>query len=99
MVVMIHKTTLIFDSGGVHHFAEPVHVLSVGLQRGIWCVWYMVSPPSDKWVTKALEVYDTGHPMRDNGLGRRFVGTTLFHEDSLVLHVFAVDYQAPATKT
>jgi len=63
-------------------------ILSVQVQDKVPCVWALVNP-TQRLVTRHLEVYCTGEPISEAMLGqRKFLGTVHLEGGKLVLHVF-----------
>ena len=68
-------------------------VLSVAEQNGNLCLWAQVDC-DDGWVNRIIEIIGTGNPISMAGLTpegqweRKFIGTVVMREVSLVWHVF-----------
>lgn len=60
--------------------------LCAGEQRGRLCIWYRCDPEADK-VIKTIIISGTGHEVTPQG---DYLGTALFQDGYLVLHVFVV---------
>lgn len=61
--------------------------LSVQTQNGIPCLWVLVDT-NRKTEPKVYEIYGTGHEIKNPFRLRKYVGTFLIDNDSLVFHVF-----------
>jgi hypothetical protein len=62
-------------------------ILSVGIQAGKPMLWALVTPdaPAEK---RTVCITKTGGELGDEFGGRRFIGTLLFGEGGIVLHVW-----------
>lgn len=66
--------------------AQIVHVREQG--NDAIAIWFLVDADRAVLETRSFTVYGTGHgPILFN---ERYVGTAIFHDGSLVLHVFEV---------
>lgn len=64
---------------------EHAKFLSLHIQNGNPCMWFIVNPNNNK-INRKFEIYATG---QDIYLAdRKFIGTFLVNNGSLVFHVF-----------
>lgn len=64
-------------------------IISIQIQNGKPCMWVLVHPKNEHIQDRNLEIYGTGHPVKD------IEGTQLYHrgtykliDKGLVFHVF-----------
>lgn len=70
------------------HNAKPI---AVQFQHGVLCIWAEVEnhPLYAKLPTKVtVSIYGTGHPLPDESLEERYLGTV--QQDGLVWHVYTL---------
>lgn len=62
-------------------------ILSVAVQAQQPVIWALVDPDQPK-ENRAVYVVSTGEDLREGFSGRRFIGTFMFGNDGIILHVF-----------
>ncbi len=90
----VFKYPLPFESLGKGDIAEAqlphgAQVLSFHEQHGIPCLWALVDPDMNVFVTRFFRIAGTGHPIepvRDRVPS--FIGTAMFNNGALVFHCF-----------
>lgn len=68
---------------------KNAEILHVAVQRGVLCIWAMVTVPKtdDDWTERWFEVFGTGDKIStDMGIDRQHIGTAL--DGNFVWHVF-----------
>ena len=65
----------------------PCKFLSVAMQYGDPCIWFLVSDTNAERVECNIYMVKTGEPC-DSMFDKQFVGTLLMYGGKLVLHVF-----------
>ena len=74
--------------GGTTILHKGAEILSMQVQHGIPCVWALVDPDEKDVDKKSITVFGTGHPIDDNLILEKFIGTFQLNEGKLVFHVF-----------
>ena len=82
----IYKYPVPLDYGAVD-MPRGAEILSVHTQRGLPQMWAIVDPEAPL-ESRRFHLFGTGHEMPPAAELGRFVGTFLFHDDSLVFHLF-----------
>lgn len=66
---------------------ENAEILSIHIQDEIPCIWALVDKDNIN-ETRVFEIYGTGHPITGNHKNKKFIGTFLINNDTLVFNVF-----------
>ena len=61
------------------------HILSVDVQRGVYCLWALVDPQAEK-EQRTFAIIGTGHPIAD-AARLDYIGSAQLGE-ALIFHVF-----------
>ncbi len=83
----IHKYPLTLTDEQSLSMPQGARPLSVQVQRGVPCLWAIVDPSEDIRPIR-VRMVGTGHPMEEDGINWRFVGTIQLHDGALVFHFF-----------
>lgn len=62
-------------------------ILSVGLQEGMPMLWALVDPEASM-EERTVRIVATGSDLGDEFGGRHFIGTLIFGQGGIILHVF-----------
>ena len=62
-------------------------ILSIQTQNDDACIWFLCNPKEEEKEVRILEIYGTGHPIKDE-YDRKFIGTYQLYGGSLVFHCF-----------
>ena len=83
----IHKYPLQVKQETLIPMNEHAQILTVQMQNQVPCLW-VLTDTEKPLVTKAIELYGTGHDVPDSDTARTYIGTFQMHGGSLVFHVF-----------
>lgn len=74
---------------GIQNVILPLgaNILAVQMQKHVVCLWAMVQEKQNKFQTRCIEIFGTGHPMSQQ-FNRTYIGTVQQEEGTLVWHVF-----------
>jgi len=74
----------------IQEFPMPkdAQVLTLQMQNGIPCLWFMVGQDASETQTRTFEIHGTGNPfvLEEKGVERGYIGT--FQQPPYVWHVF-----------
>lgn len=89
-ISIIHKN--IINQGPFHSLSVPkgAEFLHVAEQYGELAIWYRCDPTKTLMEVRELEIYGTGHTIKDNEPGGKlaYIGTVMMAGGTLVWHVF-----------
>lgn len=79
----------ILDHTGIQVTSMPVgaEILSVQVQNGNACIWALVDPLA-KQNFRTFHTYGTGHPIKNEDFGLKYIGTYQLNNGDLVFHLF-----------
>ena len=86
----VYKFTLEFTDVQDIKMQKGAKILSVGVQRGIVCIWALVEPNAQK-ENRRFAIVGTGCEMTLNQYFGKFIGTVLTEGDALVWHIFETE--------
>ena len=85
----IWKCILKIDDEQIVELPEGAEALTVQIQDGQPCLWYLVNPvqPLRKYLVRMA---GTGHPIERNYSKNEYVGTFQMKDGQLIFHVFII---------